>query len=181
MLYGRADRGGAGLFAWLDAFMQLRDGVHVFIRGSRRLAPRALGVICALAAGILAGCSTSNGIGSLIVDPGHYSLYHCKDLGARLTSLLAHEQQLRELMDKAGEGGGVVVANLSYRADYEDTLGEEQVLRRAAAEKNCELPPPILPVATTATTTSALPAAPISSAQPAPSSPTSYRSDQTIH
>jgi hypothetical protein len=37
-----------------------------------------------------------------------------------------------------------VIGNLSYRAEYEDVLGEEKVLRRAAAEKNCDLNPPAL-------------------------------------
>ena len=46
-------------------------------------------------------------------------------------------------MDKANESsGGALIGNLTYRADYEDVLGEEKVLRRAAAEKNCDLSTP---------------------------------------
>ena len=42
---------------------------------------------------------------------------------------------------------GLYTKNLSYRADYENAVGEEKVLRRAAAEKKCDLPPPPAPPA----------------------------------
>jgi hypothetical protein len=102
-------------------------------------------VVSAVLAGAigLAGCSANDDVGKFIVDPGHYSVYHCKDFKPRLASLTARAQQLRNLMDKASEGdGGAVIGNLSYRAEYENVLGEEQVLRRAAAEKNCDLGAP---------------------------------------
>lgn len=80
---------------------------------------------------------------AFIVDPGHYSVYHCKDFAPKLAALTTREQQLRNLMDKASEGGGgVVIGNLAYRAEYEDILGEEKVLRRTATEKNCDLTSP---------------------------------------
>ena len=53
-------------------------------------APRRFGLAAApanqvLLAGVvaaaLAGCT--NGAGSLLVDPGHYSAYHCNDLAAQ--------------------------------------------------------------------------------------------------
>jgi predicted small secreted protein len=47
-----------------------------------------------LVAVLLAGCSTSDGVGSFIVDPGHYSVYHCDGLAARLKVLLAREQEI---------------------------------------------------------------------------------------
>jgi len=82
-------------------------------------------------------------MGSFIVDPGRYSVYHCNDLVTRLKELQAREKELRDLMDRASEGGGgSVIGALSYRADYEKALGEERVLRRTAAEKKCELGPP---------------------------------------
>jgi len=127
--------------------------------------------LCVLAAGGLAGCASS-GVGSLIVDPGHYSVYHCDALAKRLNALLTREQDLSNLMDKASEsGGGVVIANLSYRVDYESTLGEEKVLRRTAAEKKCDLPPPVTAVAPTPATYSA---------QPGAATAPAYQSDQTI-
>ena len=53
-------------------------------------------------------------------------------------------------MNRASEGGGgALIGNLTYRADYENALGEEKVLRRTAAEKKCELPPPAAPASPT--------------------------------
>lgn len=127
-----------------------------------------------LGASALDGCTSSDGIGTFIVDPGHYSAYHCKDFGARLTGLVRREQQLRALMDKASEGaGGQMIGNLSYRAEYEDVLGEEKVLRQSAAEKNCTLPPPAV-----AASPAVAPAAVAPTVQP--TTPTSYQSDQSI-
>jgi hypothetical protein len=92
-----------------------------------------------------------------------------------LEFLVGRQKELRELMAKASEGsGGAVIGNLSYRPEYENMLGEEKVLRRAAAEKNCELPPPAS-AAVPAAATSGVPAA-----SAPPSTPTSYQSDQTI-
>ena len=122
--------------------MTSRDGVRVLIdrRGFRRA---AFAPLCVLVASLVAGCSTGGGVTSLIIDPGHYSVYHCDGLAARLKVLLAREQELTNLMDRASEGGGgVLIGNLTYRADYENAVGEERVLRRTAAEKKCNLPPP---------------------------------------
>ncbi len=105
------------------------------------IAPGVIALIMLLAS--LAGCAMSDGVGSFIVDPGEYSVYHCKDLVARLKELTARETDLRNLMDKASEGGGgTLIGGLSYRPDYEKALGEEKVLRRTAAEKKCDLTPP---------------------------------------
>lgn len=104
---------------------------------------RAVASLCIVAAMGLGGCSMSDGMTAFIVDPGHYSVYHCKDFAPKLAALTTREQQLRNLMDKASEGGGgVVIGNLAYRAEYEDILGEEKVLRRTATEKNCDLTSP---------------------------------------
>ncbi len=96
---------------------------------------------CLLLAGLvgtaLAGCSS--GAGSLFVDPGHYSAYHCNDLAAQWKILVAREKELRALMDRAdqGGGGGAVIGSLAYRADYESVRSDEQLVQREAAEKNC--------------------------------------------
>jgi predicted small lipoprotein YifL len=88
----------------------------------------------------LAGCGLSNGPGSLFVDPGRYSAYHCKDLATQWKTLLKREKDLRALMDKASEGGGgVIIGALAYRSDYESVLTEKKLLQREAAEKNCQL------------------------------------------
>jgi hypothetical protein len=61
-------------------------------------------------------------------------------------------------MARASEGGGgALIGTMSYRMDYERAIDEEKVLRRVAAEKNCNLPPP---APTVAPTRPAAPAAP---------------------
>ncbi len=85
-------------------------------------------------------CSTS--IDTYLVDPGQYNAYHCNQLVDRLKQLQTRETDLRNLMDRASEGGGgVLIGGMSYRADYEKAVGEEKVLRRTAAEKKCALEP----------------------------------------
>jgi hypothetical protein len=133
---------------------------------------------CLLAAALLSGCSSSGGggVGTLLIDPGHYSVYHCDGLANRLKVLQAREQDLSNLMQRASEGGGgALIGNLSYRADYENMLGEEAVLRRVAAEKKCDLPPPPQPVPSTPAAYSAAPGVP----PPQPNGPV-YQSGQGI-
>lgn len=78
----------------------------------------------------------------LLVDPGHYSVYHCKDLVAESQNLATREKQLRDLMDKASEGtGGTIIGAFSYRTDYETVLEQQKLLKRTAAEQKCELTP----------------------------------------
>lgn len=134
--------------------MKFSDGVYMSIHGSpfgsasgysrqRCRGPAAIALISVLAAATLGDCSMPDGVSSFIVDPGRYSVYHCKDLVARLKVLLDQEKDLRNLMDRASEGGGgTVIGALAYRTDYEKAVGEEKVLRRTAAEKNCDLSPP---------------------------------------
>ena len=100
----------------------------------RRAVHRLLACIVAAA---LAGCS--DGAGSLMVDPGRYSAYHCNDLAAQWKVLVAREKELRALMDRAdqGGGGGAVIGSLAYRADYESVRSDEKLVQREAAEKNC--------------------------------------------
>lgn len=88
----------------------------------------------------------------------------------------AREQDLSNLMQRASEGGGgALIGNLSYRADYENMLGEEAVLRRVAAEKRCDLPPPPQPAPSTPAAYSATPGAPA-----APPNGPVFQSDQSI-
>jgi hypothetical protein len=98
-------------------------------------------VVLGVAMGVTAaGCSTSNGPGSLFVDPGHYDAYHCNDLQARWQALNKREIELRNLMDKAATGpGGTVIGTVAYGTDYQSVLTEKKLVQQAAAEKNCEL------------------------------------------
>jgi hypothetical protein len=94
------------------------------------------------AAAMLAGCGLSDGPGALFVDPGRYSILHCKQLIAESQNLANRERELRNLMDKASEGGGgSVIGTFAYRSDYESVLEQKKLLQRAAAEQKCELVP----------------------------------------
>jgi hypothetical protein len=88
----------------------------------------------------LAGCT--NGAGSLLVDPGRYSAYHCNDLAARAKVLAAREKDLRDLIERANQGGGgAVIGSLAYRTDYESVRSEEKLLQSEAVDKNCNFTP----------------------------------------
>jgi hypothetical protein len=176
------------------------DGVRVLIHRGRRgeaaaVAPlcaapalienprrACLGVVSFLVAGLLAGCS-SDGVTTYIIDPGHYSAYHCDGLVKRLKDLQTREQDLSNLMAKASEGGGgVLIGGMSYRAEYENAIGEEKVLRRTAMEKKCDLPPPATPASPTPTAYTA-PSGPPPTYTGPPQPPAGapiYQSDQTI-
>jgi hypothetical protein len=123
--------------------MRLNDGGREYGRGRARgrggVLIAAAGCVAAVG---LAGCSLSDGYGTLNVDPGRYAVYHCKDLIAQRANLARREQELRNLIDKANEGpAGGPIGAMAYRADYENVLTEEKLLLRTAAEKNCELVP----------------------------------------
>lgn len=111
-----------------------------FARLQRRpLGPFAGALIFALATAALAGCG---GVGSLMVDPALYSGYRCNDLSSNWKSLLDREKKLRDLINKARDGGGgTVIGAVVYRSDYETVLAQERVLKQTAAEKNCQLVP----------------------------------------
>lgn len=75
-----------------------------------------------------------------MVDPARYDGYHCKDLAEQWKGLLAREKQLRNLIDKANEGGGgEVIGALTYSTDYQTVLEDEKVLKRAADAQKCQL------------------------------------------
>jgi hypothetical protein len=120
----------------------------------RRLAKAALahrgcqrwrGALSSFAVLALTGCGLStDGAGALFVDPGRYTLYHCDDLAARRKMLIARENELRGLIERAGEStGGAVIGSFAYRSDYDAVLAEEKLLQRNAAEKNCSFASPL--------------------------------------
>jgi hypothetical protein len=102
------------------------------------------GALSSFAVLALTGCGLSDGAGALFVDPGRYTLYHCDDLAARRKVLMARENELRGLIERAGESpGGAVIGSLAYRSDYDSVLAEEKLLQRNAAEKNCSFASPL--------------------------------------
>lgn len=95
-----------------------------------------------LAVAALSGCGLSDGVSGLLVDPARYSAYHCKDMITESQNLATREKKLRDLMDKASDGGGgTVIGTIAYRGDYETVLEQQKLLKRAAAEQKCELVP----------------------------------------
>jgi hypothetical protein len=114
---------------------------QLFCRRRRRFA-RLTGAsaVCLIIAIGLVGCSA--GPGTLLADPGRYSVMHCKDLIAQRNSLITREQELRKLQAKASEGtGGAIIGAMAYRADYETALTDQKIVEREAADKNCQLSP----------------------------------------
>ena len=116
-----------------------------------RLAPswfwrsRYAGLSLIVAAVTVAACALDEGPGQFGLDPGRYEFFHCNDLATRMKALQSREAELRNLMDKASEGGGgAVIGSLAYRTDYETVLSEEKLLQRTAAEKKCDVVPPTI-------------------------------------
>jgi hypothetical protein len=108
--------------------------------------PRMTGIRCTamllLAAGTLAGCGTTGGFDSVLVDPSRYEGYNCKELAGQLQNLDKREKELRNLIDRADEStSGVVIGTLAYRTDYQTVIADKKVLRSAMAEKKCQLTP----------------------------------------
>jgi hypothetical protein len=161
----------------LDGLVNWHDGARALVaRCYGRREAAGIVPICLLGAALLSGCSTSDGVSTLMIDPAHYAVYHCDGLQARLKALQAREQELSNLMLRASEGGGgALIGNLTYRADYENAVGEEKLLRRTAAEKKCELPPPPQPASPTPAAYTAPPVAPA-----APAGAPVFQSDQGI-
>ena len=96
--------------------------------------PTLRGALFGLGMAALAGCGMTDDPGSLLIDPGRYSAYHCDDLAARWKGLVAREKDLRALMDKADQtAGGAVIGSLAYRTDYE--FGDRR--RAAVATDGC--------------------------------------------
>jgi hypothetical protein len=106
--------------------------------GGRHL-PRL--VVCLLTGGMLASCSTGGSMFTVFADPGKYEYYSCEQIGAQIKSWSGREQELRALMDKAGQSaGGTVVNLLAYRADHVAATEELKVLDATARSKNCDTP-----------------------------------------
>ena len=82
-----------------------------WMTGMRRTA------VLVLAASALAGCSTTDTLDSMLVDPSRYEGYNCKDLGNQLQTLNKREKDLRNLIDRADESAsGVVIGAFALPA-----------------------------------------------------------------
>lgn len=93
----------------------------------------------AFAAG-LAGC-TSTQLSSAIVRPEKYSHYTCEQMASAGTVEAGRERELKELMDKAAQGGGGEFAiAVAYRGEYLTVQGNLRELEAAAVRKGCAMP-----------------------------------------
>lgn len=96
--------------------------------------------ICALAVFALSGCGSNNGPGQLLVAPGAYDAYHCKDLVQMWDQLNKREAELRANMSRSSQGtGGTVIGAAAYGTDYQIVLTQKKMVQQEAAAKNCEL------------------------------------------
>jgi hypothetical protein len=90
-----------------------------------RRGPAGIVLVGLLAAALLSGCSTGDAVSTVMIDPAHYSVYHCDGLQARLKALQSREQELSNLMLRASEGGARLDRNLTIAQTLANALGGE--------------------------------------------------------
>jgi hypothetical protein len=95
-----------------------------------------------VAAGLaVAGCASAGNPVTLFADPGKYQFHSCEQIAGQRKHWAGREQELRRLMDKAGEStGGTVVNLLAYKADHVAASEELEVLEATARSKGCDTP-----------------------------------------
>lgn len=91
-----------------------------------------------LVASAVAACALDQ-FGSLYVAPGKYDTLKCPDLNTFSTNLSQREKELTSLMDRANQDvAGPVVNALTYATDLESVRANLAMVKKAAAEKNCD-------------------------------------------
>src|SRR5262245_45911332 len=128
--------------------MPHRNAQH---RSARLAAFGALVAAVLSAGGLLSACSstgensvlannplTANNPFTVFTDPAQFSFYNCEQLANQRTAWRAREQELKLLMDKAGQStGGAVVNVIAYQADYVAAKEQLKVVEMTARNKNC--------------------------------------------
>jgi hypothetical protein len=92
---------------------------------------------------MLAACTTSSDnrdfTGRLLVAPDKFQNYSCQQLEGRAVGVVSRRKQLEALMAKAGDSlDGRLASAMAYQAEYTETTGDLDELRRAAAIRNCK-------------------------------------------
>jgi hypothetical protein len=92
---------------------------------------------------MLAACTTSSdnrGFGGrLLVAPDKFQNYSCQQLEGRAVGVASRRKQIEALMAKAGDSlDGRLASAMAYQAEYTETGGDLDELRRAAAIRNCK-------------------------------------------
>jgi hypothetical protein len=143
MIHCRRDR-----YCKAHALRKAGAGRQSFSQASNRcgmlppLGSVAIMLIFAVGAAALAGCGLSDGFGALMVDPAQYDTASCKDLVTESAALAKREVELRNLFDRASQGGGgKLIGTMAYGETYDEVLEKEKLVKRAAARKNCPSTP----------------------------------------
>jgi hypothetical protein len=107
-----------------------------------RMRAHAALLLALVAVALLAGCSSGpDNMATVFADPGKYEYHNCEQIAAQTGSWTKREQELRTLMDKAGEGaGGGFVSAIAYKQDHVAANEELRVLAATARRKNCNTP-----------------------------------------
>ena len=99
-------------------------------------------IVTLLLAGLPLGCG--GGPETALVDPAKFRFHTCTQLQREMTKLRDRAQELRALYEKA-QRDSVIVARVSYEADYLSTIGDMQLIEAEAQERKCD--PPIMAAA----------------------------------
>jgi hypothetical protein len=97
-----------------------------------------------LAAGVLAGCTASEGDSTsrFLVAPGKYVLFNCAQIKEQANQNSSRQRDLEALMLKAGDdSAGRLVSAVAYKPEYFQLRGEMADLRREAIDKKCKFVP----------------------------------------
>jgi len=112
-------------------------------RGLTRLPP-IVGVTLVgfMAGSMLVGCtSTADSPVTIFADPGQYQYFNCEQLVGQRKYWTGREQEIKQLMDKAGQdAGGAIVNVLAYQADHVAATEQVKLIEAATRSKNCETP-----------------------------------------
>jgi hypothetical protein len=88
---------------------------------------------------MLGGCGLlGDGATSAFVAPGKYEYYNCDQLAEVGRKTSSREQELVELIARAGQGpGGEFVGAVSYRTDLMQARGDLKQVIAVSQQKNC--------------------------------------------
>jgi outer membrane murein-binding lipoprotein Lpp len=86
-----------------------------------------------------AGCSsTSDSSFTFLADPGQFDYYTCDQIASTVKGLIARQQELKSLIDKADESaGGAAVGLIAYRTEYVNVGEQLRVADKTARRKSC--------------------------------------------
>jgi hypothetical protein len=90
------------------------------------------------------GCSTASNLDvMLFADPGKYEYHTCEQILVAGKAVASREAKLRELIQKAEQGGpgGSLVGTVAYRGEHRTVVEELAVIDGASRRKNCLTPP----------------------------------------